>query len=161
MHTYIHTVILIISLHTYIIFRLWDNLGSVFSPEPVSTRFWPPVSADPSVHMCKKRRFGLPVCTSLLVFPRPPHSDTVVKGAELFDALAAESIKNGPFSGAAAEKEVRSEARGAPVSGGSGASKTFCFQVFLKKKTSNTPDPQAGKCPNRMSAQKCPSGLWL
>ena len=48
------------------------------------------------------------------------------------DLLAAESIRNGRFSGAAAEKEVRSDARDAPVPGGPGASKTLCFPLFLK-----------------------------
>ena len=53
-------------------------------------------------------------------------------GAELFGAVAADSIQNGPFSGAAAEKDVASEARSAPVPGGPGASKTVCVPLFLK-----------------------------
>ena len=90
-------------------------------------------------------RFGFPIRTYVLktafraaannvTVGGSPHVDPVplVKRAKLFDGLAAKSIKNGPFSGAAAEKEVRSEARGAPVPGGPGATKTGCFQMFLK-----------------------------
>ena len=57
---------------------------------------------------------------------------TLVKGNHVVRALAAESIQNGPFSGAAAEKDVASDARSAHVPGGPGASKTVCFQMFLK-----------------------------
>ena len=52
----------------------------------------------------------------------------------MFDALGAESIQNGPLSGAAAKKDVASEARQARVPGGPGASKTCCFPLFLKNK---------------------------
>ena len=60
-------------------------------------------------------------------------STTFGKLCLVFDALAAESVENGPFSGAAAEKDVASEARNAPVPGGPGASKSRCFQLFLQK----------------------------
>ena len=42
-----------------------------------------------------------------------------------------QKAQNGPFSGAAAEKDVASEARSAPVPGGPKTAKTFCFLVFL------------------------------
>ena len=59
-------------------------------------------------------------------------SATLVKGNRVVRDPAAESIQNGPVSGAAAEKEIRFDARGAPVPGGPGAAKTVCFQLFLK-----------------------------
>ena len=76
-----------------------------------------------------------------------PHVDPVplVKGNHVFDALAAKSIKNSPFSGAVAEKDLASEARSAPVPGGPGASKTVCFQMFLKN------DQHPGSARRKMS----------
>ena len=64
----------------------------------------------------------------------PPRLDlaTFVKFSFVFNAVAAESIQNGPFSGAATEKDVASEARNAPVPGGPGTSNTLCFQMFLE-----------------------------
>ena len=64
----------------------------------------------------------------------PPRLDsaTLIKLNFVVDALAAESVENEPFSGAAAEKDVAAEARNALVPGGPGASKTICFQLFLK-----------------------------
>ena len=100
--------------------------------EPVSIRFPPPVWVFPSAHMCKKQRFGPPVYTSLVGVPPRLDSATLVKSSFVFDALAAESVQNAPFSGAAAEKDVASEARNAPVPGWPGASKTVCFPLFLK-----------------------------
>ena len=47
-----------------------------------------------------------------------PHVCFFVKHTFRFDALAAESIQNGPFSGAAAEKDVAAEAQNAPAPGG-------------------------------------------
>ena len=104
----------------------------MFRPSRFQLDYGHPFRPSRPYTCAKKSRFGLPVYTSRLVFPLPPHSATVVKGAELFDALAATSIQTGPFSGAAAEKDVASEARRAPVPGGPGASKTVCFQLFLK-----------------------------
>ena len=59
-----------------------------------------------------------------LTFGGVPHFDSASlrKGAQVFPALAAESIQSGPFSGAAAEKDIASEARNAPVPGGSNVS---------------------------------------
>ena len=91
-----------------------------------------PVPEFPSAHMCYKRRFGPPVYTSLLGGPPRLDSATLVKGNHVFDALAAESFQNGPFSGAAAEKDIASEARNAPVPGGPGASKTITFPLLLE-----------------------------
>ena len=45
-------------------------------------------------------------------------SVTLVKGAKVFGALAVESVQNGPFSEAAAENNVASEAQNAPAPGG-------------------------------------------
>ena len=66
----------------------------------------------------------------------PPRLDSamLVKGNHMFNVLAAKSVQNGPFSGAAAEKYIASEARNAAVPGGPGASTTVCFQMFLKDK---------------------------
>ena len=100
-------------------------------------------------------RFGLPVRTHVLktairaaarnvTVGGSPHVDPVplVKGNHVFAALAAKSIQNGPFSGAAAEKEIRSEARNALVPGGPAHRKRIvCLLMFLK--TTDTPDRQA------------------
>ena len=82
--------------------------------------------------MCYQQRFGRPVYTSLLGVPPRLDSATFVKGPEICGAFAAESVQNGPFSGAAAENDVASAARNARAPGGPGASQTLCVSVFLK-----------------------------
>ena len=132
MHTYRR---IIISLHTYITFgplpRFVHRLGARAGFNTIlTTRFGLPVRT----HVLK-RRFGPPVYTSLFGVPPRPHSAPLGEGAVVFGALAAETVQNGLFFEAAAEKDVASEAQNPPAPGGPGASQTFCFQVFLNNET--------------------------
>ena len=91
-------------------------------------------------------RFGLPVCdvSSKLCFTTlpvasllavPPHIDsaTLDERAEVFGALASETVRNGGFAGAAAEKHDVHEGQNAPGLAGSGVAKTlFLFSVFAQ-----------------------------
>ena len=107
--------------------------------------FVPRIVARSGFNTIFATRVGIPVRTNVLktafraaaknvTVGGSPHVDPVplVKKSFRFYALAAKSIKNGPCSGAVAEKDVASEARSAPVPGGPEASKTVCFQMFLK-----------------------------
>ena len=81
----------------------------------------------------------------------------VCQSNHVFYALAAESIQNGPFSGAAAEKDVASEATNEPVTGGPGASQTIYFPVFLKNEIH--PGSASRKFSNLCGGPKVPK--WL
>ena len=59
------------------------------------------------------------------------HSASLGEGAQVCFALATESFQNGPLSGAAADKDVASEAQNAPAAGWPGASQKFDFPMFL------------------------------
>ena len=81
------------------------------------------------------------------------------EGAYVFSALAAESIQNGPFSGAAAEKDIASEAQNAPAPGGPGASQTVCVPVLLKNAVH--PGSASRKISKSFLFQKCSICFWL
>ena len=91
----------------------------------------------------------------------PPHIDsaTLDERAEVFGALAAETVQHGPFSGAAAEKDVASEGQHAPGPAGPVPSQTVCFQMFPKSVIH--PESSRLKISKSSGGPNYESGLWL
>ena len=118
--TYIHNFLALIHFESRIVARA--GLNSI-----LATRFGLPVRTY--VQKTSFRATGLYVTFGV---SWTPTFLFFCQNTFRFDALAAESIQNGPLSGAAAENNVASEARNAPGPGGPGASKTFLFALFLQ-----------------------------
>ena len=135
-HAYIHTYSYTNHFITYILtfgpltrFRV-RRLGRAGWDMTFRTRFGAPVR-----EVCSNLRFGTPPDASLLV--APPHIDsaTLDERAEVFDAVAAESVQTGGFVGAAAEKHDASEGQNSPGPSGSEASKSLVFFVVFVQAT--------------------------
>ena len=157
MHTYNNTNH-IITYHTYI----------TFGPLP---RFAPRSGARAGFNWIFATRVCLPVRTLVLTnafraaalyvkFGESPRVDSASlhNRGFVFGALAAETTQNGPFFGAAAKKDIASEARNAPAPDGPGASQTLCFVFVINDLHIGSASRKKSKS---YSVQKCVNGVWL
>ena len=132
----------------------------MFVPRPDShmnfqTRFGLPVR-----DMYSKQRFATPPDTPRLAVPPRGDSGSLGESAEVAEALAAESVQNGPFSGATAENDVASEAQHAPGPAGPGASQNALFSNVSEQRDT----PRIGKPGHLQKSYGGPNyenGLWL